>query len=456
MKNLVVKEDVPNKEMLDQAMYWFTRRHSFFGALLQEINMKYSNEFPTACVYYEPKFQEYNMVINPKFFEKDLKLEERIGVIKHEILHLSHGHLTRFQDKITDKKEQKRANFAMDIAINQMIPEVKEKDSATPAIELPSFALKVTDFSYKDSTGKKMAFPLLKTAEDYYELMKNNECFMKMPQKSQDQHGKPEEGDGENSPVKPDKDGDVGMEDVLNAGQTKTLDEHKWSEMSEEDKQKMLQAARDLFQRAIDKCGNGKSDIPGFVNDLIKELDSKLTNINYKQILKQALKKTITCPDRTNTWKRPSKRYGTYSPGTENGKLPNIHFYQDTSGSMSYREICEFFNIIDQFTKIGPKKINLGFWHTVLYKLKKYRNVKDVKQDDIQSGGTDVSQVLHHIKKTRPNLAIILTDGEYYHDSTKIEDVEIIWIISKGGSVEHPLKKSHGKTIGLKGILDAS
>jgi predicted metal-dependent peptidase len=73
-----------------------------------------------------------------------------------------------------------------------------------------------------------------------------------------------------------------------------------------------------------------------------------------------------------------------------------------------------------------------------------------VEKDKIESGGTAIGCVMADIKKSNPNLAIILTDG-YYDSSAIMPTSEILWIISKRGNSNHPL--SHiGKTILLDGL----
>lgn len=421
MSKEVVKVNTSDvKQSIEQAFWYLSRRQPFFAAMLQEINLKVTREIPTAAVGFDPKFRKYSLIINPEFFT-NLKLEERMAILKHEVLHLSHGHLFRFAD--TPVRERLVANIAMDLAINQMVPEQKADKETTPAIELPKGCIDIKEFFYKDNANKKTAFPTFRTAEEYFKLLKEN---MEKNEEQMNAYGK---------------------------GKT-AIDQHHFDQLSEEDKKKMMEELKEVVQRTIEKTSYGKSNLPSHINDLIKELEAGIAKLNYKQILRQCIKKSLSISDRNNTYKRPSKRYGVYAPGTENGKVPNINFYQDTSGSMSYKEMCEFFNVIDQFTKVGAKRITLSFWHTVLYKTKKYRNVKDIRQDDIESGGTDVSQVLHHIKKTKPDLAVILTDGEYYSDNIKVDGVEILWVISKNSSTDHPLKKTHGKTIGLQGVLE--
>ena len=59
----------------------------------------------------------FRMYVNYDFFMK-MKPEERLGVLKHEMLHILNGHLTFKKD---ESKDHTMMNIATDCAINQMI-----------------------------------------------------------------------------------------------------------------------------------------------------------------------------------------------------------------------------------------------------------------------------------------------------------------------------------------------
>jgi predicted metal-dependent peptidase len=73
-----------------------------------------------------------------------------------------------------------------------------------------------------------------------------------------------------------------------------------------------------------------------------------------------------------------------------------------------------------------------------------------LKEQEIQAGGTDPLPTLELIKKTCPDLSIILTDGYYNGSQIKLSS-DVIWIISEGGNKEHEYKHL-GKTIPLEGL----
>src|SRR6266700_3200382 len=228
-------------------------------------------------------------------------------------------------------------------------------------------------------------------------------------------------------------------------------DEHMWGDLSEDEKERMLTEAKKIVERTIEKSSTTHSQIPDSIKDLLQNIDCEIQKLDYKGILKRIIKKSLSCADRKNTWNRPSKRYGVYSPGTEVGKLPFCMFLNDSSGSISVKEQNEYLQIMAGFLKVGGKKCTLAFWHTNLYHKQPYKLHQEIDPNVMQSGGTDVTAPMLEIQKTKPNLAIILTDG--YYDATDVKVTsEVLFIISKGGNKEHPMRHV-GTTIMLENLM---
>lgn len=412
-KQIVVSED-DKKKMLQNTIYHLTNQQAFYGQLLQEITVKYSSMVPTAGITYNVKAQQYEIYVNADFFAA-LKPKERIAVFHHEILHFTNKHLFRlpFLDKAIPDEEKKKYNIAGDMAINQYIN------------HLPEGCVDVKQWKLDDGS----LFPTLQSMEAYYSLIKEE---AKKQQESNDNKAK---GQGSGSK------GNVNeMMDKF-----KDFDQHCWDSLDEETKKQMLDEAKKILKRTIEKTSYNHSNVPESIKDLLQEIEGLSAGINYKQILKNIIKKTVSSVDRETTWKKPNRRYGMYSPGTKIGNTPNLSMYVDTSGSISHVELNEFLQIISGFLKVGSRNCWLGLWHTELYYKKKYKLNQELNKEELQSGGTDLTQALEDIKKSNPNLSIILTDG-YYSDVTIKIPGEVLWVISRGGNVDHPMRHL-GKTI---------
>ena len=110
----------------------------FYGLFLIGLNKKMSKNIPTAGV--SKNGIGVQLSINPNFFN-DLPEKHRIGLLKHELLHVSFGHLV-MRDLYTNHK---LFNIAADLEINQYIhndylPEGGITMETFPELDLPERA----------------------------------------------------------------------------------------------------------------------------------------------------------------------------------------------------------------------------------------------------------------------------------------------------------------------------
>lgn len=393
--------DYDKKNALQLASWQLLKQQAFYGNLLQEFVIRYSQNVPTAAFHYNKKLQQFEILLNTGFFCTHLNNKSRVGVLHHEVLHFSHQHMLRLFDGEKNGEIFKIKNIAADMAINQFIK------------HLPEGCVDVASWKLEDGS----LFPTFQSAEHYFELIKSE--VQKNPK------GKAAEQLQKYVP----------------------MDDHQVEELSEEEKQKMLEEAKRMVLRTIEKSSFSHSAVPDSLKDFLTAVDTMLASINYKQILKQTIKKTVSGADREHTFNRPNKRYGVFAPGSKVGQLPKLHFYGDTSGSISHVEFNQFLQLMDGFCKVGARDSMVKLWHTALYTKFKYKKGLKFDQKDFESGGTDVSAALADIEKARPNLAIIYTDG-YFDASAITPTTEIVWIITEGGNCNHPMKHL-GKTIPL-------
>lgn len=412
------------QEELRRAIYWFTEDNKFIGGLLQEMNLLPDIRCPTAGLYYDKKNQSFKIVFNP-YYMLSKTHEERMAILHHEIKHFTSTHHLRFniENTANNKDDRQRVNIALDMAINQYIK------------GLPKGCVDVKYF--KTDGGKP--FPNYATAEVYDKLIAANPESRKNAGKNMEKDGigirKNQGGEGE---------GDDTGEGVL--------DDHGWGEMSEDEKAQAASEMGKMIKRTMEKTGFTQDRLEKELQDLMVYIDAFLSKVNYKQILRNAIKKNVSCSDRMTTWKRPNKRYGQVAQGTTIGKLPKLDTFMDTSGSISITEMNEFLNVQDSFLKVGTRNCMMHFWHTTLYHSRKYKVGSKIRPDELQSGGTDMTQVCEYINKNNPDLSIILTDG--YYSTDVIPKGEVVVVISENGCKEHPLLNGYKnvKTVLLTGL----
>jgi predicted metal-dependent peptidase len=257
-----------------------------------------------------------------------------------------------------------------------------------------------------------------------------------------DDPDKNEDGDG-------DGDGNAGG-GANTSDLPQTIDEHMWDGAAEE--KDMLDATEELVKRAMIKARLSYDELPGHVKELLEDIKTRRAELNYKALIMSAMKKHAAGHDRKHTWNRKSKRFGFKAPGTKVGELPKLELHLDTSGSVSIEELNEFLEIVDQFLKVGARKCNIAFFHTESYGRQSYKMGTKIDRNQIQSGGTDLTKTLEDIFTRRGDLSIIITDGCY--GDVPVESwmkpgqqfPQVLWIISKGGTEDHPLKRI-GETV---------
>lgn len=405
-----------------------TKTHQFMGAVLQSLTITYGHQIPTAGILFNTDAKHWEMIINPYFFCKKLNAEQRKAILLHELSHILHKHPLRVPFLKISPRKRFIMNIAADMAINQFIDKMPEGCPQCPPLEdmkagikceyelCPGRSIFVKDFYDTDpKTGTRIPWKTNQTMEYYYEklLATLNES---------------EDGEGEG-----------GTGDLPN-----TIDEHLWDDGAADEKD-MLDATEELAKRAMVKARMDYDNLPHSVKELLEDIQIRRAELNYKALIMNAMKRHAAGHDRTHTWTRRSKRFGNYAPGTKIGELPKLRIYIDTSGSISIEEANAFLDIVDQFLRVGSRKCDLGFFHTQLYKMDKYKLGGKVKREDIENGGTDLDPVMADILKSKSDLSVVLTDG--YWADVPVESwlkpgekfPQTLWVISKDGNERHPL-----------------
>lgn len=137
--------------------------------------------------------------------------------------------------------------------------------------------------------------------------------------------------------------------------------------------------------------------------------------------------KDSTARARNSSWSHINKKYvnsGLLRPGASysaRGDVPLINVYFDRSGSWNAQKTEKGKQAIATLFKYqtrGEIKVNLYYFDT---------KVKD--QDVGLGGGTDGMPVVNHIKQTKPNNVIILTDGDIKDITETVVVPGAVWIL---------------------------
>ena len=147
--------------------------------------------------------------------------------------------------------------------------------------------------------------------------------------------------------------------------------------------------------------------------------------VDWKKMLRRMTSRacrTMTKGRDDFSWQKLSRRYsqGKYlSPGLVS-YTPTIRFAIDTSGSMSANEYHKALSEAEGILRYARAKIECVCVDYTAGEIKKVRTVKEMTNDMVGGGGTDMGaalrQVVEQKPKERPDVLVIATDGCYDWD----------------------------------------
>lgn len=433
------------KQSLQTAIYDVTKRNPFIGSIIQCLDIEYSHVIPRLGIMFDADGKKWKMMINPFYYCNQLTQDQRAAVLFHEISHVTHKHPLRVPFLKINSNRRHLMNIAMDMVINQYIPNLPVGCNQCPPLEAqyqgeqcpnemcPGRCILVEDYYDTNDKGKKTQWPENKTFEYYYEKL--IERFKDAQQQPQGGDGDGEGGEGGQGGQPQPGDGD---------GMPQEYDSHNWDSGAEESE--VLDATEELVKRAVQKQGLSYDKLPQHIRELLDDIEARRAELNYRALILQAIKRNASGFDRVFSWTRKSRRFGLKAPGTKNGEMPFLSNYIDTSGSISIQEANDFLEVIDNFLKVGSRKCNLSLWHTKVYHQARYRLGDRLDRAVFQSGGTDMEDTLRAIKREDPDLAIVLTDGCYCDVDVEAwlkpneNFPQTLFIISRDGMEDHPFK----------------
>jgi predicted metal-dependent peptidase len=366
----------------------------FYGLFLVGLNKTFRNDIPTAGV--SKHGIGVQLAVNPEFFE-GLSLEHRIGLLKHELLHISFGHLL-VRDLYSNKK---LFNIAADLEINQYI----NNDY------LPEGGLKLDSFP-------ELNLPVKAGTKEYYEIL----------EKAQEDGTSPS------------------LDSLLNQMNGDSQYDHKtWEEideLSEADKKLIEKQIEHQLKEVADQTEKRRGNIPGELADLISRLRHvEPAKFDWKGYLRRFVgNSSIVYTKKLR--RKYNKRY-IENPGLKIKFKNNILVGIDTSGSVSRDELKEFMNELVHMHKTGHK-ITIAQCDTQLNSVAEFNPKKDLEIKG--RGGTSFQPVIDHFneKKGVYTALIYLTDGEAWNPENCPKNT--LWVLSSQSQMNNDLP---GKVIQL-------
>ena len=367
-------------------------KEPFYGIFLSTLNKVIRTDLDTAGV--SKSNINYQLAINPEFWGSLDNDNKKIGLLKHELLHIAFNHLLERDDFLNHQLH----NIAADIEINQYIdPQYYPVDS----ILLPS-------------TFPELNLPLKAGTKKYYELL----------QQAYNQN----------------------LSETLNnlmEGDDFHMTWEEFEKLSEADK-KLIKSQIDHQIKNIAESNRNQGFIPFELKDYIDSLfEITPPSYDWKAYFRRFFSSGIKVYTK-KTRRKLNKRF-IENPALKIKTKQNILVGIDTSGSVSKDDLIEFFNEIHHMHKSGVS-ITIAEGDANIKNVYEY---KGKTPEYVQGrGGTDMNPFIEYFNKNKQytNL-IILTDGFIGSNVIKTFKPTLMVLCSKGASVEEVKDNGWGSTI---------
>lgn len=386
-----------NVESLAKASKELMLKEPFYGLLLMSLNKIWSKKLPTAGVRLNKI--NYELAINPDFWES-LPMEQKVGVLKHELLHIGFFHLVNF----TKYANKKVLNIAMDLEINQyiersMLPEDGMFLDTFPELELEE--RKGTRYYYDK---------LMELAQEQEETM---QCIMNAI------------SNGES-------------ECELPNGQKINIPDHDWEEIEQLDEatKKLIESqTKHIVEQVADQVQKNRGVIPGEFEELLERLKQiDPPKFDWKGYMRRFAGKSV----KTYT-KKSRRKYNKRlpeNPGLKIRRHKHILAAIDTSGSVSTNELKEFLNELYHMKKTGAD-VTIIECDTAISYIGKFDPKKDLEIHG--RGGTDFQPVIDYYNEHQKEYSCLFyfTDGEC--SAPEGAKGNILWVLSSRGDAYEEL-----------------
>ena len=375
-------------------------KEPYYGFFLLMLHKSWSDQLPTAGVC--KNGINFQLMINEKFWT-DLSEDHKLGLLKHELLHIAFQHLTTF----TMFSDKKLANIAMDMEINQYI------DSSW----LPEGGIDINDYANLNldrKAGSRYYYDKLKQAQKDKE--DTGSCGDDNMDKLLDgmEQGQCQITIGKAS----GRDGDKEV----------NVPDHEWEEfenMSDAEKKLIEKQLQRVLTEAQEQTIKKRGYIPGEISGLIKLDEVIPPKFNWKNYIKRFT--GISTKIFTRKLRRKENKRYSENPGLKIKMRQNMLVGIDTSGSVCDNELKEFMNEIHHLHKAGVD-ITIVQCDTQIQSIKKYDGKFELEVSG--RGGTYFEPVLEYFEENRQFTSLIyFTDGEAYTNMKPRKPV--LWVLSE-------------------------
>jgi len=390
------------------------------------------------------------LVINPDYWNSLDTNRRRIACIMHHIVHIIYKHPLYFQPHYHDKQIY---DIAADIVVNQAIGQHNAnsisdcdailEDTAT----LEQFKMlglrpkESTEYYYKEL--EKVMQSMQNKEQNNQPLNDGEKALKDMMQKMQGDSDS--DSDGEN---KSDGTGDSDSNGEGSDGNKpsnksgKPGNKSMWLKPGNEQMQELLESSID--DRIVDTDNRSRGTKPGYFTDLVEIIaKSREPVFDWRQVLKKFTNNSNMTFIKT-TMKRESKRFGV-NPGLKLKRRNKIFVALDTSGSVNYSDMEEFFGEMNNIWRTNPD-ILVAECDAALGNVYTYNGHPPAELSG--RGGTDFQPPMDYILEGNyaPDCIIYFTDG-YCCPPARYPSKPILWIVCSNGADINRMDKFPGTVI---------
>ena len=420
-------------------------KEPYYGFFLIMLNKLWDDKrVPTAGV--SKNGINYQLCINETFW-MSLSEEHRLGLLKHELLHIAFGHLTTYF-KYSDKR---LANIAMDMEINQYIDrtwlpgaelsadgfnalktavqlelEYAKENNATLE-ELKAIADKLPPRGVMLEDYADLNLDIKAGANYYYDKLRE-------AKDKKDQTGTSGDSNFDALCDQMDQGDNDGMPDHSTWEDFENLTEAE-QKLIEKQLQKVLSDAKD---QTIKKRGT----IPGEIDGVIKLDEITAAKFDWRGYIRRFT--GVSSKVYTKKIRRKENRRFSDNPGLKIKMKQHMLLAIDTSGSVSNDELTEFMSEIHHIYKAGVD-ITIIQCDTSIRSIESYKGKNELEVHG--RGGTQFDPVLEYYNEHQREFTslVYFTDGEC--DASVRPKGNVLWVISERSEMNNDLP---GKVIKLE------
>ena len=421
-------------ESLSKATKDLMLKEPYYGIFLIMLNKFWSKRVPTAGV--SKMGINYQLEINEEFWDKLPELH-KLGILKHELLHIAFGHLSMFF-KFSDKK---RANVAMDIELNQYI-----EKGWLPGDEMTAdqFQQLVDSVKEKVKQGLEDGTMTQEQAEAEYEAIPPRGVLIEdyadkgwdIKAGSRYYYDKLKEAQDEKD--QKGTSGNPHLDKLLDSIQKGDTPDHStWEEfdnLSEAEQKLLDKQVQKLLSDAKEQTIKKRGTVPGEIEGLIEIDEIVPPKFDWRGYIRRFT--GVSTRVFTKKVRRKENRRFSDNPGLKIKMKQHMLLAIDTSGSVSDSELAEFMNEMHHIYKAGVD-ITVIQCDTQIKSIEPYRGELDLKVQG--RGGTEFDPVIRYFNENNKlyTSLVYFTDGEC--SASVLPKGPTLWVLSEQSSMNENL-----------------